>query len=419
MSITVVDSIMGSGKSTWAFNYINSNPDKRFIYVTPFIEECNRAVSACRSVNMVQPREAPKKTTDFKKLVESGQNIATTHSLFCQLTLSRNEIERIRGKGYILLIDEVFETVQVFEKMKNEDLNFLVENNYIQIDEDGKIHPSRERSISDLEGTAYDEVLPYIKAGSLVNYNGKILLRIFPIETLELSEEIYILTYLFEASHLKYTFEMNNLTYETRWINNNHELTDVSQDYSTLKNEYKCLIHIYDGRMNDDYENEHALSSTKWNKKYSKEAKKKIANHARSFFTYGPLHQTTPAEDCLWAVYGEKKKIKGTEEYQVARKFNITGYSESCIPFNERATNQYSNCYMLAYLVNVFEFVGIKKWFESKGIKLDDDLFALSILIQWIWRSRIRNNEGDRNIYLYLPSKRMRRILMEWLESQR
>ena len=40
--IKVVDSIMGSGKTTWAINYMKANPDKRFIYVTPFLAECER-----------------------------------------------------------------------------------------------------------------------------------------------------------------------------------------------------------------------------------------------------------------------------------------------------------------------------------------------------------------------------------------
>lgn len=95
----------------------------------------------------------------------------------------------------------------------------------------------------------------------------------------------------------------------------------------------------------------------------------------------------------------------------------------SCIPFNERATNEYGDRYVLAYLVNVFEHRMVKNWFERKGINLDDNLFALSTMLQWIWRSRIRNykpNDGkDYKIHLYLPSKRMRNLLNEWLDNKR
>lgn len=32
-TITIVDDIMGSGKSTWAINYINDNPDRKFLCI--------------------------------------------------------------------------------------------------------------------------------------------------------------------------------------------------------------------------------------------------------------------------------------------------------------------------------------------------------------------------------------------------
>ena len=33
---------MGSGKSTWAINYINHNPDKKFLVIVPLLTECER-----------------------------------------------------------------------------------------------------------------------------------------------------------------------------------------------------------------------------------------------------------------------------------------------------------------------------------------------------------------------------------------
>ena len=40
--IKVVDDIMGSGKSTWAINYINNNQEEKFLCVVPLLEECER-----------------------------------------------------------------------------------------------------------------------------------------------------------------------------------------------------------------------------------------------------------------------------------------------------------------------------------------------------------------------------------------
>lgn len=33
---------MGSGKSTWAINYINSNPQLKFMCIVPLLDECER-----------------------------------------------------------------------------------------------------------------------------------------------------------------------------------------------------------------------------------------------------------------------------------------------------------------------------------------------------------------------------------------
>ena len=58
--------------------------------------------------------------------------------------------------------------------------------------------------------------------------------------------------------------------------------------------------------------------------------------------------------------------------------------------------------------------VNEKKFYAMHGITVDEDKYALSIMIQWIWRSAIRDGE---KIYIYLPSSRMRRILTDWMES--
>lgn len=75
----------------------------------------------------------------------------------------------------------------------------------------------------------------------------------------------------------------------------------------------------------------------------------------------------------------------------------------------------YSDRKHLAYLLNVYENPEVIKWFAGYGIKVDQEAFALSQLLQWIWRSAIRNGEP---VKLYLPSARMRRILREWLEDE-
>ena len=43
---------------------------------------------------------------------------------------------------------------------------------------------------------------------------------------------------------------------------------------------------------------------------------------------------------------------------------------------------------------------------------MEEDAYALSELIQWIFRSAIRDGK---EIWLYIPSKRMRNLLIDWI----
>ena len=91
------------------------------------------------------------------------------------------------------------------------------------------------------------------------------------------------------------------------------------------------------------------------------------------------------------------------------------GYTKGFIACNLRATNDYVERYNLAYCINIFNQPFIDQFFKSKDITINQDLYALSELIQWLWRSRIRRYEP---ITIYIPSKRMRNLLTLWLEDE-
>lgn len=54
------------------------------------------------------------------------------------------------------------------------------------------------------------------------------------------------------------------------------------------------------------------------------------------------------------------------------------------------------------------------KLLQKKDVNIDEETWALSELIQWLFRSTIRE---ENEINLYIPSKRMRSLLQEWLEK--
>ena len=76
-----------------------------------------------------------------------------------------------------------------------------------------------------------------------------------------------------------------------------------------------------------------------------------------------------------------------------------------------RGTNDYAHCSHLIYLYDQHMNPLIARWLEDNS-RAFDDAYALTELIQWVWRSRVRKGQ---QITLYLPSPRMRRLMEEWL----
>ena len=76
-----------------------------------------------------------------------------------------------------------------------------------------------------------------------------------------------------------------------------------------------------------------------------------------------------------------------------------------------RGTNDYIHCSHLVYLYDQNINPVVARWLGDSS-RAFNDAYALTELIQWVWRSRVRKGEP---ITLYLPSPRMRRLFEEWL----
>lgn len=59
--------------------------------------------------------------------------------------------------------------------------------------------------------------------------------------------------------------------------------------------------------------------------------------------------------------------------------------------------------------------LNIYNYFKTKDVNVNQELYRLSEMLQWIWRSRIRNNE---DINIYIPSTRMRGLLIKYLDCR-
>lgn len=407
MIVKVCDAIMGTGKSQSAIAYMNEHKDDKFIYITPYLEEAARIKKGCSSLNFIEPQVLTqynfRKSEHTAALIREGRNITTTHQAFKGYT--PETLENIKRQGYTLIIDENVDVLETFE-FHVDDLQIAVDAGYIK--EDDGIYTVTN---NEYKGTALKDMFRLLKTRELVRIDGNDSNSLFywaiPPELITSFKNVFILTYLFRGQSLHHFLEIYNIPYEYIGI----EKTDESEtgfrfaEYPGYTPEYVCklkdMLHIIDvGRLNEIGDDYYALSMNWFNKMGDKDVEQLRRNVYNCFRN---VWNDVPADERLWATYNkEKAHMQGK------------GYTKSFLTFNAKATNVYRNKTRLVYMVNVFMNVNDKKFYQKHGIDVDEDMFALSIMVQWIWRSAIRDG-GE--VYLYIPSSRMRNILINWIDT--
>ncbi|WP_109312475.1 hypothetical protein [Ruegeria sp. AU67] len=121
--------------------------------------------------------------------------------------------------------------------------------------------------------------------------------------------------------------------------------------------------------------------------------------------TFFKNHAETRAGENAWTTFKDHRtKLKGE------------GFSgKGCwTPLNTKATNAFAHKRSMAYLANRFSLPILRNFFADRGIDMNDDIYAISEMVQVIWRTTIRNDEP---VMLYIPSERMRGLFRLWLET--
>jgi len=180
--------------------------------------------------------------------------------------------------------------------------------------------------------------------------------------------------------------------------NRRYELAAGVQDISEQKAQIRGLLNIYQGNLNRIGDDKRSLNFTYWDG-ISPGKRRLVANNAIEYFN---LYEADSSK-IMWTCFKGRSKADPTLKGQYKSRF---------LASNTRATNKWSQSDVLAYLVNVNPDPNIINWFRERDGSVDEEQYALSSMIQWIWRSAIRN---DKPVRLYIPSKRMRELLMNWL----
>lgn len=430
--IKVVDSRCGAGKSTFAIQYMNSlDKDTKVIYITPFLDETERIKRECPERDFFLPNNRSgrgSKMTNFTELVAKGRNIASTHALFGNIT--DELIQLLRSQSYILVLDEVINVVEKLDLYKEDirktefekevmikaDIKTMIDQNIIIIDEETKqVSWGSDSHILN----KYSQLKQMADRGLLYYLDGDLLIWTFPIDVFRegLFDEIYILTYQFEYQIQAYYYDYFNVPYSKYRVQDvggrNYKLFEIDdEDYeSEWRKEISKLISICDNDKlnkignvyldNSGNKRDTALSKN-W---YETSSSDNINILKNNIYNYFRRVTNAKSNQKLWTTFKDYKKVLKDGHIPV----------KCWLECNCRASNEYADRNVLVYAINRYLNPFYKKFFYLKGIQLNEDAYALSELIQWVFRSAIRNGEP---IQIYIPSVRMRTLFQKWLDNE-
>ncbi|TDM03166.1 hypothetical protein ERX37_03510 [Macrococcus hajekii] len=439
MKIKVIDAICGAGKTSYAIQMMNENTkvksigletgilyrsNKKYIYVTPFLDEVTRVINDTKAIfSEPNVKYRGSKLEHLKFLIENGESIVMTHVLFSML--DEETLDDIRNEGYTLIMDEVANVLEQLITTSN-DINYLLKLNAISIEEKGKVRWIDDEYNKNLNNS-FDYLRDLADTDNLYIYNEQAMFWTMNVKAFTSFEEVYILTYLFDGQIQKYYYDLHEVEYEkysVKYENNKYHLINYDSK-ADKREEVAKLLNIYEdyqhetGRkstLNSNYDDfrlnvntDFYLSTTWFNK--AQECNTKRLN--KNLYNYFRTQVPTKNENIFWTTKKQYASILKNAKTKFNKKDDRT--KDNFISLNIRATNNYSHCTATAYVYNRFMNPMEKGFFEVRGIEVNENLLAVSDLVQFLFRGCIRNGEV---MNCYIPSSRMRNLLYKWMNYE-
>lgn len=402
-SITILDEPCGTGKTTRMIASLN--PDKKYLIIVPYLSEVQRIIEHAYQMNLFQPDETlvseQTKQSHLRELLKKGSSVVTTHSLY------EDAICIIREgliQDYHIIIDEVLNAAEVIASKSQQSLkDFYFQTNYLTLDKDGLVRTSWNwvQHSDEVSDTLDIRIFKAAGFGQLFLEGGRNFITGIPRELLCTGQSVTIMTFMFRGSLLRAYLDKLGIRYkvkrdikaESQFRKKARELIDL-RTITALERINLCYNGQGKGLKNVAYQNTFNNSLRNLRHKNLRDVDHKDV-------------LVTTRKD-LWFKKGDKKLNVAGPCAKSSRLFGVNWIANTT-----RGTNNYSHCSTLLYLYDQNVNPTIARWLGVSGAVFNEK-YALTELIQWVWRSRARKGKS---ITLYLPSKRMRMILSNYLET--
>lgn len=400
--IKIIDKPCGSGKTTAMINNFN-NQDK-YLFIVPLLSEVDRIVEGAKEVEFVQPHandnKAGTKYASLEEQVILGHNIVSTHKMYESLVpLAKAGLL----SDYHIIIDEVPDVVQpIAKKSKTSIDEFYIDTGFIEVDEgSGLVSPTQKwiESKNEVSDTLSPKILSAAMSGCLYLQDRQMFIWALPEVILKAGLSLTILTYKAEGSLFVAYLRKLGLSFQLE--------NDASID-NQFREKAAELIAIKDIQAPKDEKFSHnaqqkGCKSTSYCRKVSGSLKNLRGRKLKGVDVKDIL--ITCMKDA-WLKPANDNKIKLGPFAKDSRLGEA-----NWIPNTTRGTNNYAHCSHLIYLYDQYPHPFITRWLGDSS-KEFADAYALTELIQWVWRSRVRRGEP---VTVFIPSLRMRTLFERWL----
>jgi len=421
MIVKVQSAIMGYGKSSSAIQMIQSEPDNFYFVVLPYLDEVGRYKEECNKFltggnQLIEPSsETTIKSVDLENILRMCKgSVVTTHSMFESLTDKHidtiRKLPMKRGEK-VLVLDETIDLVKPVSssRLSHRALQADVDNEYIVVNETtGKVQWNSLKDFDSQGAYPHHEYLRNLcDTGMLYFLDSRYVVMEVTMNFLECFDRVIVMTYRWSSSIMANYLRINAVSWEK-----------LPLKYDRVMEVYRYIAeHLV---ISDDYSiDEVRLSKSGFENDLplAKRLLNKQIKQAMSDYEIG-------IEETLYTTF---KSVGGEDMVKWFNTLTIGQPSEmdsrgrrkpkAFLAHNTLGTNKYRHCKLMVYGLSKHLQPGISSFFSKHGSSIDSEAWALSSMLQWLFRGCIRDHDSGEVMVAVILCPRMRRLAQGWLAS--
>ena len=452
LTFRIVDSPMGIGKSSSLMTQVRFNTSyaaddyveslkrtglfndlkhERFIIFVSTIKE--RDERFLRKLNAKRPEEPPYNRS-ILELIRRGENIVVTQSLYGFFNEDTIKAFHQSPYPYTAYFDEIpplfRDVVGSRQKKDGGSIARFGTADVLLMQQEGIVTRKGDQLVYNLQSEygrqrsaykAFDAIKNLSRSCNLYPYgekNGRFtsIIAFMKRELFACFSQCWFFSYLTKDSMLSRYCAMNGIAMEYYHVEGERirliRRNPKGEYRETYPKGIERLVILEEDRFNMD-----ASLTKEWYKAAKKgkneEGLKKLKGCFRSAYTFMKQHGVRSDTFMFTTFTAYQDLLDGDgRHYPTLKRF---------LPCNAKATNDYSDCTGVAYLCNRFFDVNCANFLARRAketgdprLIFDNDNYALTELLQFIWRSNVRVADSDKLVYVWVPNKRMRKLLRDF-----